>query len=180
MKRFIVTGCIALAVVLALCPVSFAQGKTPVKIVFDRNAERIDLKSGKVLPDYTEAVRGSVEFFYSRLDKPEKGFWYFFDGRRFQQIERLAMIRHMPGLGAWAVIGIRGSDPGDVQLNPMSICEIGHQAVSFVPLNPKTGKEDPRVYVKLVDVHMMQWQPVDHWVAKQSQAELEKKKGKNY
>jgi len=160
-----------------------AEEDAPVKVVFDTEAKRVDIKSGETLPNYTEAVRGSVEFFYSRLDKPEKGFWYFFDGRAFQSIESLALIRNMPGLGGWAILGTRGwrgSSTGTVKTNPMSICEIGHHAVSFVPINPKTKKPDQRIYVKLDDIHMMQWHELDHWVANTPQEKLKAEKGKRF
>ncbi|MFC1528881.1 hypothetical protein ACFL5B_03130, partial [Candidatus Latescibacterota bacterium] len=92
------------------------------------------------LPNYTQAVRGSFQFFLGRLDSPEKGFWYFFDGRRFRDIDRLAFIRKMPSVGCWiiATASRNGTTPNE---HPKENCEIIHHAVSFIPLNDN-GKKD--------------------------------------
>ena len=162
---------------------SIAQDDSPVRITFDKNSKRIDIVSGKQLPNYTQAQRGSIRFIYGRIDTPEKGFWYFFDGRSFQSIKSLALIRKMPSIGAWAILGSggwRGREGDRVRTNPMSVCEIEHHAVSFIPLNRTTGKSESRVYVLLDDLYMIQWRDVDHWVAKKSQEEFEADKGTMY
>ena len=162
---------------------SYVQEQDPVRIVFDKNSKRIDIVTGKQLPDYKLAQRGSIQFFQGRLDTPEKGFWYFFDGRSFQNVTSLALIRKMTALGAWAIIGgggWRGTDNTTVQTNPISICEIGHHAVSFIPLNQTTKRPDPRVYVVLNDLYMIQWKDVHHWVATKSQEEFESEEGIKY
>ncbi|MCE5249704.1 hypothetical protein LLG96_05735 [bacterium] len=160
---------------------SFAQNQSPVRIVFDKNSPRIDIVTGKQLPNYTQAQRGSIQFYYGRLDKPEEGFWYFFDGRSFQNIKSVALIRKIPALGAWAILGgggWQGSDNTEVQTNPISICEIEHHAVSFIPINPSTNKPDPKVYVLLDDLYMIQWKDnINHWVANRSQSELDSQQG---
>ncbi len=162
---------------------ALAGSEPPVKIIFDDDAKRVDIKSGKKLPAYTEAERGSLQFFRGRLDEPEKGFGYMFDGRGFQNFEYLALIRKMPALGAWAIVGggaWRRSRETRIITNPLNICEIEHHAVSFIPLNLKTGKPDERVYLLLDDIYMIQWKEVDHWVASKSQKEFEDAIGKMY
>ena len=178
-RRLKIAG-IAAALIMAACMNSYGQDESPVRIVFDKNSERIDIVTGKKLPDYTQAQRGSIQFFFGRLDKPEDGFWYFFDGRSFQDIKSLALIRKMPALGAWAIIGgrgWRGAEEAKVRINPMTIREIEHHGVSFIPLNPATKKPDSRVYVLLDDLYLIQWKEVDHWVATKSQAEFDSQQG---
>ena len=165
---------------MTLCFHSFAKSEPPVRIQFDKQSKRIDCVSGKELPNYTLAQRGSFQFFFGRFDTPDKGFWYMFDGRGFQEIENLALIRKMPSLGAWAIIGggnWRRSKDSTIRTSPMNICEIFHHAVSFIPLNPSTKKPEPRVYLLLDDMYLIQWKEVDHWVATKSQEEFESDKG---
>jgi len=178
-KRLKFAGMAAVPIMI-ICMNSFAQDESPVRITFDKNSKRIDIVTGRQLPDYTQAQRGSIQFFYGRLDTPEKGFWYFFDGRGFQNIKNLALIRKMPSLGAWAILGgggWRGTEDTKVETNPISICEIEHHAISFIPLNTATKQPDPRIYVLLDDLYMIQWKKVDHWVATKSQTEFESEKG---
>ena len=174
---------IATVLILFICFNSLAKSESPVRIQFDENSKRIDIVTGKKLQKYTLAQRGSFQFFFGRLDTPEKGFWYFFDGRGFQNIENLALIRKMPPLGGWAIIGGGGwrrTKDSKIQTNPMNICEIGHHAVSFIPLNPATKKPDQRVHLLLDDIYMIQWKDVDHWVATKSQKDFDSEKGTTY
>lgn len=169
--------------ILMLCMHSFAQSESPVGIEFDKDSERIDIKTGSKLPDYKEAKRGSIQFFFGRLDTPEKGFYYFFDGRGFQDIKSLALIRKMPRLGAWAIVGSRGwrgVENPTVRTNPLTVCEIGHHAVSFIPINPVTEKPDRRVHVLLDDLSGIQWREIDHWVATMDQKEFDDAQGTFY
>lgn len=173
----------AFALLIAVCLGVYAENDKPVRIVFDKNAKRTDIVTGKTLPDYTQAERGSFQFFFGRLDKPERGFWYFFDGRRFQSIDRVALMRHMQPQGLWAILGgggWQGNEPQVVRTNPVSICEIQHHVVSFIPLDLKTGKPDKRVYVLLDDLHLIEWYPVDHWIGTATQEEYEALKGVMY
>ena len=173
----------AAALLMFLSFHSFAETDPPVRIQFDEQSKRIDCVSGKKLPDYTLAQRGSFQFFFGRFDTPEKGFWYMFDGRGFQEIENLALIRKMPAIGAWAIIGGGGwrrSKDSTIRTTPMNICEIMHHAVSFIPLNTATKKPEQRVYLLLDDMYMIQWKEVDHWVATKSQKEFDSDKGAVY
>ncbi|MFC1509271.1 hypothetical protein ACFL60_06255 [Candidatus Omnitrophota bacterium] len=170
----------AAVLLMALCLHSFAKSESPVRIQFDEQSKRIDCVSGKKLPNYTLAQRGSFQFFFGRFDTPEKGFWYMFDGRGYQDIENLALIRKMPSIGAWAIIGGGGwrrSKDSTIRTSPMNICEIMHHAVSFIPLNPVTKKPEPRIYLLLDDMYLIQWKEVDHWVATKSQKEFESEQG---
>ncbi len=166
-----------------LCMHSFAQSESPVGIEFDKDSERIDIKTGSKLPDYRLVKRGSIQFFFGRLDTPEEGFYYFFDGRSFQNIKSLALIRKMPRLGAWAIVGSRGwrgAESATVRTNPLTVCEIGHHAVSFIPINPVTKKPDQRAHVLLDDLYGIQWREIDHWVATMDQEEFDDAQGTFY
>lgn len=169
---------IASVLIMVICIISNAEGEPPVRIGFDKNSERIDIVTGKKLPDYTQAKRGSIQFFRGRLDTPERGFWYFFDGRRFRSIEGLAFIRKMPSIGCWIIARDSRRD-GTQNDHPKENCEIIHHAVSFIPLNDR-GKPEQRVYVLLEDLEKIQWKEYDHWLATDTQDQLEAKKGVIY
>jgi hypothetical protein len=160
------------------------RNDSPVRISFDRASKRLDIVTGKTLPDYTQAQRGSVQFFQGRLDKPENGFWYFFDGRRFQPVDRTLFIRKLKATGTWLIGGSsRWGEPDQTKnpvvptTHPNVNCVIQHHAVSFIPLNPSTGKPGPRVYVLLEDMELMQWYPYNNWLVTESQDRVESKQG---
>jgi hypothetical protein len=144
----------------------------------------VDIVTGRRLPNYTQAQRGSIQFFYGRLDTPENGFWYFFDGRRFQTIARTLFIRKLKSTGTWVIAGTgRWGEPDQTKsaavptAHPNTNCEIEHHAVSFIPLNPATHKPESRVYVLLDDLELIQWLPYNHWLVNESQEEIESKRG---
>lgn len=166
---------------------ALAQNDRPVRVSFDRRSQRLDIVTGRQVPDYTRAKRGSFRFFQGRLDTPETGFWYFFDGRRFQEAERTLFIRKLPGTGTWLIAGTsRWGEPdqtGSAKIptaHPNTNCEIGHHAVSFIPLDQSSGREGPRVHVLLEDLELIQWHPYDNWLVTEPQEALEAKKGTVY
>jgi hypothetical protein len=168
----------------SICP---AQDTSPVRISFDRVSKRTDLVTGRTLPNYVQAQRGSFQFFYGRLDTPENGFWYFFDGRRFQSVDRTLFIRKLKTTGTWVIAGTgRWGEPDQTKdavvpaAHPNTNCEILHHAVSFIPLNSATGKPEPRVHVLLEDLELIQWHPYHHWLAEESQETIEAKRGVVY
>jgi hypothetical protein len=174
---------IALFLLTALCFNSLAQSESPARIEFDIHSKRIDIVTGKALPDYKQAERGSFQFFFGRLDSPDDFFWYYWDGRSSQKIENVALMRKMLPQSVWAVV--RNGKPDSsgkiiVKTNPINIVAIQHHAISFVPLNPSTKKPEPRVYVLLEDMNLIQFSPVDHWIASMGQKEYESEKGRNY
>ncbi len=176
----------ALALTIALAGNARAADDTPVRISFDRASARTDIVTGRTLPDYTQAVRGSIRFYNGRLDTPEEGFWYYFDGRRFQPIERTLFIRKLKYIGTWVIAGTSRWGEAAQEGGPVPTahsntnCEIFHHAISFVPLNPRTGKPDDRVYVLVEDLELIQWQPYNHWLVTVSQEELEARHGRVY
>ena len=99
-------GIVLLAVALAVFARgdSFAQTGDPVRIAIDRDSERLDIVNGNKLPDYTLAQRGSIQFFFGRLDSPDNFFWYFFDGRRRAYIENMVAMRKMQPRGVWIIL----------------------------------------------------------------------------
>ncbi len=188
MRTVLFRSLVALA---ALFPVfggnSRAQDASPVRISFDRDSKRVDIVTGRNLPNYLLAERGSVQFFYGRLDSPENGFWYYFDGRRFQDIERTLFIRKLNSTDTWLIAGTsRWGEPDQTKsatvpiAHPNINCEIMHHAVSFIPLHPATGKPETRVHVLLEDLELIQWLPYDHWLVNDSQEDIRSKKGYVY
>jgi len=178
-------GVVAVLTVI-VCMNAFAQEDTsPVRIVFDKNAERIDIMTSQQIPNYTQAQRGSIQFFHGRLDTPENGFWYFFDGRRFQDVDNLIFMRKMPSIGCW-IIASKGRYRGGEEtsnevptVHPKQNCEVFHDAVSFIPLD-RNGNPQARVYVLLEDLYMIQLGQYNHWLATETQEEVEAKEGVIY
>ena len=185
MRTRIITTVVAIPIlVLAFGGSTFSQDESPVRISFDKDSERIDIVTGSKLPDYTQAQRSSIQFFYGRLDTPEDGFWYYFDGRRFQSIKRTLFIRKLKYIGAWVIVGTsRWGESNQMEsdtvptAHPKMNCEIQHHAASFIPLNPTTNEPDNRVYVLLEDLELIQWKPYNHWIVNESQEEIESKQG---
>jgi hypothetical protein len=182
--RIFVISSVLPVLILALWGNSSPQDTSPVRISFDKDSKRMDIVTGKQLPNYTQAQRGSIQFFYGRLDTPENGFWYFFDGRRFQTIERTLFIRKLKYTGTWVIAGTsRWGEPDQTKnvtvptAHPNTNCEIEHHAVSFIPLNPATHTPEPRAYVLLEDMELIQWRPYNNWLVNESQEEIESKRG---
>ena len=181
----IVKAAIFISILILACWVSsLAQNTSPVRISFDRDSKRIDIVTGKQLPNYTQAQRGSIQFFNGRLDTPENGFWYFFDGRRFQTVARTVLIRKLKHTGTWIIVGTsRYGEPDQTKntevptAHPNINLVIYHNAVSFIPLNPATKEPEPRVYVLLDDMELIQWYPYNNWLVNESQEEIESKEG---
>ncbi len=139
--------------IMAVCLNTFAQNTSPVMIEFDKNAKRIDLITGRVLPDYKYVQMGSVRFFLERLDKPEKFIHYFHDGRRTAEIKNLrSMEKFQKRYSMWRLRFNTGR--GD---SPQYIPRIHTLAVSFIPLETSTKKAEKRVYVLLDDLKLIDW-----------------------
>jgi len=155
---------------------SFAQdtNTSPVRIVFDNNSERIDIATGNQLPNYTQAQRGSFQFYEGRLDSPTDHLNYMFATMVSSDIKDILLIRKIHAQDVW---GLSGS--GNIlRYKTLIIADIVKvYSVSFIPLNPTTQKPDRRVYVLLEDMYLIQWGDVDHWAATKSQAEHESEKG---
>ena len=130
-----------------------AQAAAPVKIEFEADSKRIDLLTEKNLPDYKEAEKGSFRFFTGRLDEPETVVYYFHDGRRSVDKKNLrSMEKYNRNYAQWKLRFTSGRR--DV---PQYIPRIHTLAVSFIPLNPSTGKPEKRVYVLLDDLKLIDW-----------------------
>ena len=170
---------IMLSFIMAGALLCHAQDAPPVSIMFNMNTDGVDIMTGEKLPDRTLAQRGSFLFYNDRLDKPYDGFWYFFDGRRFQNLDEMVFMRHIKSLGTWIVFNKRQRDD-PLTGHPKWHCEIGHHAVSFIPVNAATGKPGKRVHALLEDIHMIQWEESDHWLATDTQEEIEAKAGTIY
>jgi hypothetical protein len=133
----------ALLVVASISAIA-AEDATPVGIAFDSASKRIDLATERELPAYTQAVRGSVQFFRGRLDAPEDYVTFFHDGVRTAKIDALDVMEKLqPQFAVWRLRYKSGSKNSP---------RIHNLAVSFIPLSPETGKPDRRVYVLLDDL----------------------------
>ena len=69
--------------------------KSPVRIVFNRNSARTDILTGRQLPDYRFAKRGSVRFYEGRLDRPVDAINYMFASMVNVKIDDLILIRKL-------------------------------------------------------------------------------------
>ena len=126
-----------------------AAEEKPVRIAFDKNAGRIDLITGKELPDYTLAQRGSIQFFLGRLDEPDDFVNFTHDGFRKAEIKDLRMMEKVQGQFAiWRLRYRSGSK---------NTPRIQHLAVSFIPLSADTKETQRRVYVFLNDLELIDW-----------------------
>jgi len=134
------------AVLLAVSGIVRAADSPPVKIVFDESSQRRDLISGSVLPNYTQAERGSFLFYLDRLDKPDKFFNFYHDGVNQGQIGDLRLMEKIqPQYDIWR---LRYKNGGK------NTPRIHHKAVSFVPLSP-SGQPEKRVYVLMNDLKLI-------------------------
>jgi len=130
-----------------------ADGESPVRIEFEKNSERIDIVTGKKLPDYRLAVRGSFRFFSGRLDEPEDYLIYCFEAPRKMPVERIrSMEKFQPSHSLWRLEIAGRAD------SPQLISRVYSLAVSFVPLNGETKKPGRRVYVLLDELRLIDWE----------------------
>jgi len=173
--RITYTG-IAVFIFSAFFPDVRAQDISPVRIAFDMKSPRVDMMTGKHLPDYTLAQRGSFMFYEGRLDTPVKTINYMFASMVHTDIDDIILIRKILDRHIWALVTRSGDS---IQgLNPLMTADVVKTyAVSFIPLNPVTKKPESRVYVLLDDLYCIQWENVDHWLANISQAEYESEEG---
>jgi len=170
--------------ITAFCMNAFAQDQSPVRILFDTDSQRIDLMTGNQIPNYTQAQRGSIQFYLGRLDTPVDGVWYFFDGRRFININNLAYMRKMPSLGGWVLHSaggdIRNPSPAASTTVPTThernCVEVWQNAVSFIPLD-SNGRPQPKVYVQLNDLELIQLTQYNHWITNDTQKQIREKVG---
>ena len=88
-KSLLKIVCITALLIMLKCLYSFGEIESPVRIKFDRNSDRIDLITGKKIPEYKHAIKNSFSFFMERLDEPEEVIHYFHDGPRTVKIENL-------------------------------------------------------------------------------------------
>ena len=127
---------------------TFPQETKQVKITFDDKAERVDLKTGKALPNYTHAERGSIQFFLGRLDHPDAFFNFYHDGFQTAKIEDVkSMEKTQEQFAIWRIYFKSGWK---------NTPRVQHQAISFIPIGAD-GKTGERVYVLLKDLRRIDW-----------------------
>jgi len=120
-----------------------------VKIAFEENAKRIDLVTGRELPSYTAAERGSIRFHRGRLDDPEAFVTFFHDGIRKSGTDQLfSMEKVQPRFAIWRLRYKRGNK------NTPRIHDL---AVSFIPITSDTKETARRAYVLLSDMTLIEW-----------------------
>ncbi len=178
-KNLLKIAGVAAVLTLIVCTDSFTQdtNSSPVRIVFDKNSQRIDIATGKQLPDYTQAKRGSFRFYEGRLDSQTDRIDYMFSTMISSNVKDIVLMRKMHPQNVWALSG-----SGNIlRLKIIIVADIVKEySVSFIPLNPTTPTPDRRVYVLLKDLYLIQWADIDHWAATKSQAEYESEKGTLY
>ncbi len=136
-------------IILFACGYSFAQNRSPVKIEFDPNSKRIDLKTGKEIPNYSLAKRGSIRFYLGRLDKPDDFVSFYHDGVRRALISLLRrMEKVQPQFAIWRLRYKAGNK---------NTPRIHHLAVSFVPLTTPDNSPQKRVFLLLNDLKLIDW-----------------------
>jgi len=128
---------------------SLAADDKPVRIAFDKKAARIDLVTGKEIPSYTLAQRGSIQFFLGRLDEPDGFVNFTHDGFRKAEIKDLRMMEKVQG--QFAIWRLR------YRSGTKNTPRIQHLAVSFIPLSDDTKETQRRVYVLLNDLELIDW-----------------------
>ena len=152
---------------------------TPVRIVFDRNSQRIDILTGRQVPNHNQAISGSIRFFEGRLDKQVENINYMFASMVSVNINNLILMRKLSHPNIWALVSKNG---GTIEgLDPvMSADVVKIYAVSFIPLNPSTKHPEARLHVLLEDMYLIQWEELNHWLAIKSQTEYEAEQGTRY
>jgi hypothetical protein len=146
---------LALIIIGAFATAAQAQNVGGAGVVFDPRSPRLDLRTGKPVPAYTQAQQGSFRFFVGRLDKPDDFVYYFFDALRSVKVDDLArMEKDQAQFAIWNLVWKNGEG-----LHPPVGTRIQHLAVSFVPLT-SDGKPGERVYLLLNDLKRIEWAQV--------------------
>lgn len=155
MKGRCITTAVLLAVLaLAAAPAVFAAEEgPPVRIAFDTKSKRMDLVTERELPDYTQAVRDSIQFFKGRLDQPDRFFNFFHDGVRQAYIKDLRSIEKVQEQFSIWRLNYRSGGKNTPRVH--------HLAVSFIPISPETGEPGRRVHVLLEDLTLIDWGDAD-------------------
>jgi hypothetical protein len=147
-----ITALFLLAGMLSISAV--AQAPPDVKITFDRNAQRRDMKTGKTVPEHTLARPGSIRFHLGRLDRQDDFLYYLFDNLRTARIDDLAhMEKDQPEHAIWNLVWKNGQG-----LHPQIGVRIQHLAVSYEPIL-SGGKPAGRIYLPLADLNRIEWEP---------------------
>ncbi len=128
---------------------AFSADDKPVRIAFDQSSARIDLVTGKKLPDYTIAQRGSIQFFLGRLDEPDDFVCFTHDGFNKTDISSLGMMEKVQGEFAIWRLRYRSGSKNTPRIQDL--------AVSFIPLSADTKKPERRVFVLLNDLELIDW-----------------------
>jgi hypothetical protein len=149
-----------------------------VSIAFDTHSDRIDMVTGKKLPDYTQAQREGFQFYEGRLDSPTDHLSYMFSIVATIQINDILRMRKIHAQDIWAITNSN-------EKNTLLVSNlIKVYAVSFIPINPETHKPDPRVFVLLEDLYCIQWAPIGPLdkisISTESQSRFESVEGTQY
>ena len=149
-KQARITGILAVLMMGVICTALATEAEPPVKISFDDKSDRTDLITKEVLPDYTSAERGSVQFHHYKLDNPDRFVSFTHDGVRNAGIDELSSIEKVQE--RFAVWRLR------YRSGRKNTPRIQHLAVSFIPLDTETGEPGERVYLLLKDLDFIGWE----------------------
>ncbi|MHB9030392.1 MAG: hypothetical protein ACYC9O_16625 [Candidatus Latescibacterota bacterium] len=138
----------------SLAASGFAQGEQGIKVTIDREARRLDLKTGKTVPEHRLARPGSIRFHLGRLDRQDDFIYYLFDNLRTARITDLAhMEKDQPEHAIWNLVWKNGQG-----LHPQIGVRIQHLAASYEPIL-SDGKPGGRIYLPLTDLKRIEWEP---------------------
>ena len=128
-----------------------AAAESPVTITFDPAKKPTDLVTRELVPAFTQAQRGSIQFFLERLNEPLNYLTYFKEGTNNVPIGRLfKIVKIQEPWGIWRLY-YRGPVDG-VPLTQ----NIRNTAVSLIPLSTG-GMPGKRIHVLLNDLTEINW-----------------------
>ena len=143
-------GIFCAVMMLVINSLVFSQSETPVRLEFDEDAKKTDLLSGREVPEYQYAQRGSFQFFRDRMDTPDDFLHYSHDGIRKSYIKNMKyMIKIQKQFGVWTIM------PKTSWKEPSPVHS---RAVSFIPLSLSTKEPEERVYILLDDLKLIDWE----------------------
>jgi hypothetical protein len=123
----------------------------PVTIALDSSKKLADLTTRAPIPPFTEAQRGSIQFFLERLNEPLNYLTYFKEGTNHVPIDRLfKIVKVQEPWGIWRLY-YRGPVDGF----PLTQ-NVRTTAVSMIPRS-RDGTPGKRICMLLSDLSEINW-----------------------
>jgi hypothetical protein len=128
-----------------------ASAGAPVTVTLDPAKKPVDLLTRKPIRPFTQADRGSIQFFLERLSEPLAYLTYFKEGTNTVPSDRLSrIVKTQEAWGIWRLYG-----RGPVDGIPLTQ-NVRTTAVSLIPL-AADGAPASRVYLLLSDLNQIDW-----------------------